>query len=73
MQVVKRLPTDAKPRIVRLIEELLVEARKGNVTGIIVFTEHPDGSFDHHRDGMADNAVCFAMRLIERRMLEKYE
>lgn len=73
MQVVKSLPNDAKPRIVRLLEELLVAARKGEITGIIVLTEDGAGDAQHYRDGIPDHGVVFSLELIKRRVLEKYE
>lgn len=73
MEVVRSLPTNARPRIVALLKELLEQAEKGNITGILVYTDMADGSFESARDGMSDRDLMFAMGLLHKRILGKYE
>lgn len=67
------LPTDAKPRIVAILEELLADAKAGKVTGLFVFHENDEGTVIHSRDGLNDSLVVFWLELIKRRILGGYE
>jgi hypothetical protein len=67
------LPTHANPRIVALLEDTLARAKEGKVTGLFLYVEDENGQIEHSRDGMPDNQVIFAMELIKKRMLARYE
>lgn len=65
-------PTHASPRIVKILEDLLEEARKGELSGICMFTEYSDGRWEHTRDGMPDERVCFALDITRARVIGQY-
>lgn len=66
------LPTNANPRIVTLLEELLADAKTGKVTGLFVFHQNDEGVVVHSRDGLSDALVVFWLELIKRRLLGEY-
>ncbi len=67
------LPTHANPRIVAVLEDVLAKAKAGKVTGIFLYTEDDQGDIEHSRDGMPDNQVIFALELVKKRILARYE
>ncbi len=66
------LPTDARPRILKILEDLLEEARRGEITGVCMFVEYADGNWEHTRDGMPDERVCFALDITRARVIGQY-
>lgn len=72
LREIKTIGTERTERIVSLLEELLADAKTGNVTGVFLFTEDKGGTVTHSRDGMSDSLIVFWLELIKRRILGEY-
>lgn len=73
MANLRQLKTPTNERITVLLEELLVDAKAGKLTGVFIFSESIDGKVTHSRDGMPDATIVFWLELIKRRIVEAYE
>jgi hypothetical protein len=72
LREIKTLGVERTERIVSLLEDLLTQAKAGDITGLFVFTEDKKGTVIHSRDGMSDSLIVFWLELIKRRILGEY-
>jgi hypothetical protein len=73
MSNLRVIKESSNERIVTILEDLLAEAKRGEVTGLFLFSEGKNGGVTHSRDGMSDALIMFWVELIKRRILGAYE
>jgi hypothetical protein len=72
LREIKTPGVERTERIVSLLEDLLTQAKAGDITGLFVLTEDKEGTVIHSRDGMSDSLIVFWLELIKRRILGEY-
>lgn len=72
LREIKTPGAERTERIVSLLTDLLEQAKRGDITGVFVFSEDKDDCVTHSRDGMSDSLIVFWLELIKRRILEEY-
>jgi len=71
MENVTPLKTTESETLVKELERVLAEARKGKVAGFHLFVEI-DGRMGHSRHGFNDSMVIFWFEFLKKRILEGY-
>lgn len=73
MSNLRAIKESSNERIISLLEDLLEQAKRGDLTGFFAFAEDRGGNVTHSRDGMSDALIMFWVELIKRRILGAYE